>query len=113
MHDLSAQQLAGRWIRCVPFHIPPERFPRMILRPDGTGVLEDGDFPAVYSIDRFEYALTAPTVIRFFNVMALMINDSMNGLEPVEPNVVEGEHDVVFHEFESGLYMRLDLAGDT
>jgi hypothetical protein len=66
MIPLTAEHLVGRWIQCMPFLVPRhERFPQMVLRPNGTGVLEDGDYPAVYSIDEFDYELTASTVLRF------------------------------------------------
>jgi hypothetical protein len=42
-----------------------------------------------------------------------MINSAMSGLEPVEPSIIQGEHDMVLHTFGSSVFMRLDLAGRT
>jgi hypothetical protein len=112
--SFNGEQLVGLWVACRPFERPhKKRFPRLILSPDGTGVREDGDYPATYAVTHFKYGFVAPTVIQFSDLHGLAINNERSGLEIIDPFVREGPRDCLLHTFGQDIFIRFDLAGET
>jgi hypothetical protein len=102
-------QLVGIWVPTFN-RVPPERaWPRLVFV-GGRGYFEDGDYPAIYSVERFEYRLIASTVLEITQADQEYLDDAGAATVVGESWIVPRYYDFLLHSFAQGEFLDLELS---
>ena len=90
--------LNGVWIPTHNWVVHKTLWPRLVFI-NGKGYFEDGDHPAIYSVEHFSYSMYAPTVLEVTQSKQEFLNKACTDTEFEESRIEKRFYDITFHRF--------------
>ena len=107
MQEKDQTTLVGIWIPCIN-RIPNDpAWPRLVLTPDGRGLFEQGDYPAIFAVDHFKWRVVGLRTLEITQHRVEELSSDWKSTEWAddEPDLVDNLYDFNLQLWPEGLIL--------